>query len=176
MPYVDPQTVNNPTAGAVAPAAWGDAVRDAVQFLANPPKVRVYNSASISHVTSGTSQALTFNSERYDTDTMHSTSVNTGRITFTTAGTYSLFANVEFASNATGYRALEIRLGGATIIASQVAQTNATQVTIMTIYTEYAFTAGQYVEIMVNQTSGAALNINAGANYSPEAGARWVSL
>ncbi len=178
MPYVDPQTVNNPTAGAVAPAAWGDAVRDAVQFLANPPKCRVYNSAAISHATSGTAQALTFNSERYDTDTMHSTSVNTGRITFTTAGTYDLFATVAWAANVTGFRQIYFRLNGTTIIAiaSVMAITSAGEQTFQSLATTYAFAATDYVELVANQNSGGALNVVAVGNYSPEVGATWVSL
>ena len=30
-PYVDPQTIHNPSTGASPPASWGDAVRDALE-------------------------------------------------------------------------------------------------------------------------------------------------
>lgn len=173
MPYSTPP---NFATGAILTEANLDTLSDDITFLASPPRCRVYNNANISHTTSGTQQALTFNSERYDTDTMHSTAVNTGRITFTTAGTYAVFANIEFASNATGYRSLEFRINGATFIASNVAQTNATQVTRMALYTEYVFSAGDYVECIANQSSGGALNIVANGNYSPEFGARLVAV
>jgi hypothetical protein len=48
---------------------------------------RVYNSGNQT-ISNATWTDLTFDSELYDTDTMHDTSSNTNRITFTTAGVY----------------------------------------------------------------------------------------
>ena len=169
MPYSAPP---NFTTGQIVTEANLDTLSDDITFLAGPPRTRVYNNANISHATSGTLQAVTFNSERYDTDTMHSTAVNTSRITFTTAGTYDVFGALDFDANATGYRQIAIRVGGATYIASVTVPTiGAGAPHQLVIATTYAFTAGQYVELMANQTSGAALNILASANYSPEFGA-----
>lgn len=129
---------------------------------------RVYNSASIS-LTSGAYTALTFNSERFDTDTMHSTVSNQSRITFTTAGLYAFGGNVSFAANATGLRALGIRMGGATYLSSQqVPSLGASAATELETHGIYAFTAGQYIELLAAQFSGGALNALAGPNYSPE--------
>ena len=175
MPYVDPQTVSNPTSGSVAPAAWGDAVRDATQYLANPPKVRCYNSALIS-VANSTGQALTFNSERFDTDTMHSTSVNTSRITFTTAGTYLVGGSLQWDTNTTGYRSVSLRLNGATPISNVSSATRADGFLDQSISSLYAFAAADYLELVVIQTSGGALNVPAAGNNSPEFYAVWVSL
>lgn len=174
MAYAVP---TNFAAGAVLTEAQLDVLGNDIVFLANPPKCRVYNSAPISHVASGTVQAVTFDSERYDTDTMHSTSVNTSRITFTTAGTFAVFGNLAFAANATGFRAIELRLNGTTYIASIVIPAVGGGIpTRLGVYTEYAFTAGQYVELIANQTSGGALNLEQSGNAYPEFGARWVSL
>ena len=39
-PYVDPQTVHNPTTGTSPPASWGDTVRDNQQYFSTPPSVK----------------------------------------------------------------------------------------------------------------------------------------
>lgn len=166
----------NFTAGQIVTDVNLDVLSDDITFLANPPKCRVYNSAAISITTSGTDQALTFNSERYDTDTLHSTAVNTGRVTITTAGTYDVGAAVDFAASATGYRTVYLRLNGSTIIASQKSAASPSGTHQLTVTTQYPFAAGDYIEVVVVQSSGAALNVNASGNYSPEFWAIWRSL
>lgn len=139
------------------------------------PGCRVYNNAAIS-VTHNTFQALTFNTERFDTDTMHSTSSNTGRITFTTAGIYQVTGHVVFAASAGGtHRSLFIRVDGSTSIASMAVPTLGASATVaITVTAVYAFTATQYVELLAYQDSGAGLNATATSNYSPEFGAVWI--
>lgn len=159
-------------------ADWNTYVRDNTTFLYSAPKVRVYNSANIS-VTSSTDTALTFDTERFDTDTMHSTSTNTSRITFTTAGTYLVGANVEWASDSTSYRELTLRLNGSTKIGSSVVQPSSSVVTRQTVTTVYAFqivsSVADYVEAVVRHVKGSALNVVAAGNYSPEFYAIWMS-
>jgi hypothetical protein len=138
--------------------------------LFNVPAARVYNSTTISHATSGTAQTLTFDSERFDTDSIHSTSSNTSRLTCNTAGVYLISGCVQFAFHATGRRQLAIALNGPTLIAlrTQPAVTTDSGVTVVTIQTVYKLAATDYVELVANQTSGAALNMSAAGNYSPE--------
>lgn len=138
------------------------------------PACRVYNNANIS-VGSGFT-ALTFNTERFDTDTMHSTSVNTGRITFTTAGVYQVTGHVEFAASAGGtVRAVEIRVDGSTVIAQVNGPGLGASATVnLTVTAMYAFTAAQYVELLAYQDTGGSLNVLASGNYSPEFSAVWV--
>jgi hypothetical protein len=129
---------------------------------------RVYNSAAIS-VNNATATALTFNSERYDTDSIHSTSANTSRLTCTRAGKYVIVGHVAFASNATGLRTVSIRLNGsATIIAAQNAVPISGDETIFSIATIYDLAVGDYVELYAYQSSGGALNVTAPGPYSPE--------
>jgi hypothetical protein len=134
------------------------------------PQARVYNDANISHATSSTAQALTFNSERYDIGDLHSTSVNTGRLTAPVPGLYDIGASIEFAANVTGFRSLALRLNGTTILAGQVvmAVTVAAVAHRIQVATQYQLVTGDYVEVVANQSSGAALNILASGNYSPE--------
>lgn len=174
MAYSTPRTW---VAAEIVTAAQMNAnVRDNVAFLANPPKVRAYNSANIS-CNNAASTLLTLDSERFDTDTMHSTSVNTGRITFTTAGTYMVTGRAAFASGAGAYRELKLSLGAATTLDLDTrGVAGGGNYTTLIVSTLYAFTAGQYVELYAYQDSGGALNVVNVGNYSPEFSAVWVSL
>jgi hypothetical protein len=156
----------------VQPEDWAavnrvvDALRDAV----SPPlpQARVFNSANIS-IPTGTVTALTFNSERYDNGGLHSTSANTGRLTAPITGLYVIGGNVRFAANATGIRNALIRLNGTTFIATDTRQaTGGGNATDLPLETQYQLTAGDFLELVVFQDSGGALNVTAGANFSPE--------
>jgi hypothetical protein len=178
IPYSTPP---NFAAGAILTEANLDTLSDDISFLANPPTCHVYNSSTISHATSGAWQALTFNSERFDTDTMHSTSANTGRITFTTAGKYDAGGNVEFAASAVaGVRGLRILLNGVTELAKILvpAVTTGSNVTTLSVRlpAPYQFAAGNYIELHAYQDTGGALNMTVVGNYAPSFGAIWRSL
>lgn len=172
MPYVDPGAV---TTGTTITSTWGNAVRDAEQFLANPPACRVYNSA-VQSVANGVNTMLTFNSERFDTDSMHSTATNTSRITINTAGVYMLTASISFAPNATGRRQLAFRINGATYIAAHAEVPISGLEHEMALAAVWKFAAADYVEVSALQTSGGALNVSAAGNYTPEFSAVWVGL
>ena len=151
--------------------ASGINVHTTVPAVFGDLSARVRNSAAIS-LTSGTAAALTFNSERFDTDTIHSTSSNTERLTATTAGKYQVTGHVEFAAGATsnGHWRLELRLNGTTVIASQDGRfhDDIALTTRATITTYYEFAATDYVELRVTQTGRDTLNVTAAGNYSPE--------
>lgn len=129
---------------------------------------RAYHNAAQS-ISSGVSTALAFNSERYDTDTIHDTSTNNSRLTCKTAGVYQITGHVEWAANATGYRNAVIRIGGSTEIANQLvpAMTGGI-VTGQTVTATYTLAVNDYVELVVSQNSGSSINVQSSANYSPE--------
>lgn len=130
---------------------------------------RVYNSADIS-VADNTFQSLTFDSERFDTDSIHSTSTNTGRLTCNTAGKYIIVGNVLWDTNASGRRGLRIRANGASTIGfhqyENVPDSAINPVQIVT--TIYALAIDDYVQLQAFQNSGGSLNITQADNYSPE--------
>lgn len=130
---------------------------------------RVHNSANQS-IADATETALTFNTERYDTDAFHSTVSNTSRLTAPFAGLYLVGGNVRFTANATGRRALSIRLGGATNLAN--VQLDAASADLdacdMAITTAYVLAATNYVELTVYQNSTGTLDVVAAGNFSPE--------
>lgn len=152
------------TAGTTLPTTFGD-------FAA-----RANNSATIA-VPSGTATIVTLDSERWDTDTIHSTSSNTGRLTATTAGRYWIGCHLEWAAPGvqaeTGaIRRVAIRLNGATTIASNdlFSSNGAFSNTVMqqTVSTHYNFAATDYVECLATQKVTSTLNIAVSGNYSPE--------
>lgn len=130
------------------------------------PMARVTNSIAISLPNNATT-TLTFDTEKYDNDAIHSTSVNTSRLTCNTPGLYQISAYVEFASSNVNWRGLLLLLNGVTIIdARQVNAVNGA-VTRTLISCQYQLNAGDYVEVQAFQNSGAALNADAAAEYTP---------
>jgi hypothetical protein len=130
-------------------------------------RTRVYNTAAIV-LTTGVAKVLTFDSERWDTALMHSTSVNTSRLTAPIFGLYAGTGYVRFGASAVGIRELSVAVNGATTIAIQDLTALAAGVTIMQINWEYELSAGDYVELVAFQNSGGNLNVDVAANYSPE--------
>lgn len=140
---------------------------DATAQRLNPvlPQARVYNSVNIG-IPDSTGTALTFDSERYDNGDLHSTSVNTSRLTAPVTGLYSMGASIEWGINAVGIRQLLLRRNaGAFIVADLRAAVSAIQ---QSVHTEYRLAAGDYVEVVVVQTSGGALNVLADPAFSAE--------
>lgn len=185
MAYSDPQGTHNPATGTSPPAAWGDLVRDDVVWLAGDsgsgngkPMCRVYY-LSNSSIATATFTAISFLSERYDVGGCHSTASNQSRLTVPTGGdgVYHIGGNATFAANATGIRELRIRLNGSTYIAVQSDTTvSASGDHSMNVSCEYKLVAADYVELVVYQTSGGLLNVNASTNYSPEFWWSWQGV
>lgn len=129
---------------------------------------RVYNDANI-NVSGSSDTYLTFNQERYDTDAIHSTLTNTGRLTCNTAGKYLIIGLVQWIDNATGQRQVWVRLNGTTDIGRNlipaVAVPNLIRQQVSTIY---ELNVGDYVELGVYQNAGTTLSITSVGNRSPE--------
>jgi hypothetical protein len=160
MAYVDPNTIHNPTTGSVAPAAWGDVVRDDLEFLIDPPTVSL-SGAAVS-TTSGNIFTLTCNTEIFDNDAMHSTVTNPTRITAQTAGRYDFTAVVRYDYNAGGGGRLLQFFHNATTqynVAQLPATTVATRDTIISGGRKIVMAAGDFVEVRARQDSGATINI-----------------
>lgn len=177
MPYVSPTTV---VAGTTGLATWGNSVKAAADYLANPPACRVYHNANQSLVDNAQA-SLAFNSERFDTATMHDTVTNNSRITFTVAGVYVVSACFEIAA-AADYTATYcgILLNGATFVALDVKGTHADAGIAPGFVTStiYKFAAGDYVEVKAfqNNSANAARNVLSNNARSPEFSAVWVGL
>lgn len=145
-----------------------------INWLHDAPACRVYNNSNFLVATS-TLTAVTFNSERNDNAGIHSTSANTGRLTAPVDGFYWISANVSFASNATGFREVNLRLNGATNIGRDSKNAVNGSGTAFSFGALYKLAAGDYVEVVVFQNSGGNLNVDSASAYSPEFGMAFVS-
>jgi hypothetical protein len=172
MPYTSIPTV---ASGNVIDPAWGNLVDTNLDFLANPPSCRV-TKAALQTITTATATAILFDTERYDTDGMHSTSSNTSRITFTTAGLYTVGGNIRWQASSTGTREIYIRLNGTTAIGYALTDIDSIIQQIQQVTTIYKFAAADYVELMVQHSNGADLNVEKANNYSPDFWATWIGI
>lgn len=139
-------------------------IRDNGLYLYSPPKVLVYNSAAQS-IADNTLTAVTFNTEAHDTDTIHSATSNTSRLTIVTAGYYHVKGQVSWAASTASYRMAQIRYNGSTILGQALAHPvqAAGVATIHELSKDLFLNAGDYVELMVKHQVGSAINVNGGA-------------
>lgn len=128
---------------------------------------RVYNSTAIP-IANSTATILPFNSERFDSNSLHDTDTNNSRLTAPISGLYLISLSIDWQANTSGRRTASIRLNGTTIIANGIQAPSTDGVCTQTVTTVYLLSAGDYVEARVFQTSGTTLNINVVSNYSPE--------
>ena len=121
---------------------------------------RVYMSAATTSIANSTWTTVSFDSEVYDTDGFHSTSVNTSRITIPSgkAGYYLIIATTDFAQNSTAARGNIIMVNG-TEKAIVSATPNTSEGATFNNSVILALSVGDYVETQVRQTSGGALNL-----------------
>lgn len=170
------------TGNTITASIWNADVVDNLDWLGGEatggkPSCRVYNSSNFS-VAHDVQTAITFNSERWDNGAMHSTSVNTSRITIPSGGggKYLIGGHVSYDSNATGGRSTLIVVNGSTIVAGHSDNALTALPLNHSISTMYPLSAGDYVELHVYQTSGGNLDIVAGGNYTPEFWAMWMAV
>ncbi len=116
-------------------------------------------------IPNSTATAVTWDTETWDTDSYHSTSSNTSRLVIPATGKYAIWAIMNWDASGTGYRYGYFRKNGSTVLAyPALAPAVAGGVgTIINGYFEESFTASDYIELLVVQNSGGALNLSGGA-------------
>jgi hypothetical protein len=175
MAYTTPRTWV--TSELVTAALMNTHVRDNVAFLANPPACRVSRSSTQS-LTSGTEATLAFDTEQFDTNSMHSTVSNTERITINTAGIYVFSWGTQLSADTDYLVAYTyLRIGGATIVAhgSSIGTYTDAVGPLLNGSCLYKCAAADYFEVRAFQR-----NTSAGANTTQAAttffAATWVGL
>jgi len=156
MPFTTPATWS--TNEVVTAAKMNTHVRDNISFLGSPPMCSV-KASGVQAISTAVSTVLLAGTETKDTDGMHSTSVNTSRITINTAGHYLVSATVRFAVNATGVRFQSFYIDATTEDAMQQLAAVSGSDTVLSGTRSYTFTAGQFVEVRAHQASGVNLNV-----------------
>lgn len=131
----------------------------------------LYKSANQNY-NSGAFNALTFDTEVYDTASLHDNATNPSRITVPTGYSFAMFwGGVRWTANNTGSRLLGLLKNGSTDYGSPVVQHPAANAdareTDMSVASPIlAVTAGDYFELFARQDSGGALAaLNNGNTY-----------
>lgn len=128
---------------------------------------RVYNSADQS-IPNATDTIVAFDSERYDTDTIHDNATNNSRLTCKTAGKYLVWAGICFDTNGTGRRKGELIVNGATVTSLITLVPPGDDWCGLNYSTIVDLNVNDYIQVRVSQNSGGALNVKVGAIFSNE--------
>lgn len=166
------------TAGEVETGAYlNSAVTNLGNFMLGKPIALLRQTVVQALTTSGTTYALTFDTEDVDRDNGHSTSTNTSRYTAQTAGWYFVSATAAFAGNVTGSRLARFAVNGTAINFGQNINyaTLNSNTCVLPLNALMYLNVSDYVEVQVNQTSGASLNTNVTAPYQSFMSVIWVS-
>jgi hypothetical protein len=164
-------------------ALWTAQIKATMDYLMGSgtngvPRFKGYASTGQSIAsTSSSDTAVTLDTEDYDSDNGHSTTTNSSRYTVQVAGIYLVMATASFPTNATGNRKLGINVNG-TNVRGGVFQgpSMASNSWSACVCVEQAFVVGDYIEMVVWQTSGAPLSLNAGGGgFGPTLMCHWIS-
>jgi len=143
--------------------------------LAVIPSARVRRTTSQS-IPNGTFTAIQLTSETWDHLGLHS-NVNNTRLTAPIDGVYLITASVFWAPSSTGRRDLGIAVNGNFVAFVAQPATSAVSEVPLSVTTVYLLEAGDFAEAKVEQTSGGALNLDAGSGgseTSPEVSMTWL--
>lgn len=163
------------TSGEIPTAAKLTQIKTAGDFWALTPRCQVYATATFNVPTSGTYALMTgWAAETFDVvqsgDTpMHDLVTNPERIYIRTTGKYIITGQVTFTSNATGTRKVSVRAnsagsssGGSSLFISTQGAINGDDTPVPLPPFMIPLTAGDYIEVFLRQTSGAALTTQPG--------------
>lgn len=164
------------SSGDTLNAAHMNAIGDNLKFLKNADRVRAYDTAGQT-VTNVTWEAVSFDAEDYDTNALHDGGSNPSRLTAKTDGWYLVFGQVEWDTNATGRRNLQIRKNDTTSDATggsrwayDSAEPAGADETYQQIFSSLYLSVNDHVRMFAYQTSGGGLAIN------PGSGVTWFSM
>lgn len=166
LPVPIPRTF---TTGETETAAFYNAMRDALNFLLNPPVCNA-TQATAQTLATATWTALTLDATVEDSYGGHSNSTNNSRYTAQVAGWYMAFAAACFSSNATGWRGIRLEKNGA-VFAGAATEVGTNPSGVCTIASPSAIVflnAGDYLEAYGFQNSGGnlATSVNTDADCS----------
>ena len=161
MAWTTPGTA---TAGEVLTAAfWNTQVRDNTNFLYTPPMCKATRTTNLS-IASGAETEMTFPTEDFDTDGMHDTATNTGRITINTAGIYlvqiRIATSVAMTSTTAAFYA-EIKKNGSAIgrLFNMPFYFNGNSTVVMTGSDFQDLAVNDYLQVFIYQDTGTAKNM-----------------
>lgn len=144
--------------GIIEGRLWLDGSESGTQSITTTQSVKAVKMTNQS-IESGSIITIDFDSEEFDTNTLHDNSINNSRLTCKIAGIYLCTLQIDFEENVTGSRAVQLLKNGT--IAISGTQANALQVgdTVVTILGVCQLAINDYVEGQAYQSSGGALNV-----------------
>ena len=172
-------TIATAVAGTVATAAYMNSIKAANDFWALTPRAYVYQSSVTSVANSAATwtllpmQAEVFDIVQSGDSPMHDTTTDPSRVYIRTTGKYEINGQVQIVTNATGYRAVSVRLnaagsgsGGTLLAQTNVDASSTTVVSVPLPAIEVDLSVGDYIEAFGQQNSGGALNTVVGSGIS----------
>jgi hypothetical protein len=156
LPVPIPRTAS---VSEIETGAYGNSVRDALNFLLNPPLLRV-NQATIQTLTTAVWTSISQDGSTFDPYGMHSNTTNNTRATAIVSGWYLPSGGVAFAAGATGTRGARFAVNGTAVpgTAQFGPPTASGSLAIAAISLPVFLSAGDYLEIQGVQNSGANLS------------------
>lgn len=167
------------TDGVATSSEMNSYFRDPVSFLLNKPAAELYSVAGQS-IPNGAQTALTFDTEKLDSDPSgtggHSTAVNTSRYTAVYPGWYRVYGRYSYLNNATGVRTVSLAVNGAQLVGTVATGPVPTAAFNQCVATSALvfLNVGDYIEILVLQTSGGALQTDVSFSANPNMTVEWV--
>ena len=167
MAWTDP--TERATGFLVTAAVYNADLVDNLKFLHGAPSAGVDRGSGLS-IASVTDTDYTFTGTAWDNDSMVNLGSATAPITCPVAGVYTISAWVRWAANVTGRRVISIYIAG-TLRAQESDQALTTgDAHHQVVAIQFKAAAADAVKLVVNQSSGGALNIDNAAMA-----ATWIS-
>lgn len=125
------------------------------------PAARLGRTTANQSIPHNTATALAWNAESEDTHNAHDNLTNASRFTAPVAGLYLVTATVTWNGNSTGTRQIGVRVNGTTTYSGERIGVDGASITfVQSISRMVRLAAGDYVEAVVVQTSGGALDVD----------------
>lgn len=147
---------------AMTAALLNGQLRDLGALVTKPPRAIVRQGTAQS-IPNALFTAITWDVEDEDTDGMHATGANS--LVCVTPGVYMVAADVTFAPNATGFRAIRFAVNGTGIGGrASIPSPTATVSADLSVSRAVMLAVGDTLSVVAYQSSGAALNTSVTAN------------
>jgi len=162
--YVKPSSIHNPATGTAAPATWGDGVNASLDLLA--PNACLVRRAAAQSINDSSATLITFDTEDIDDNGFYAAGSPT-KITLPRKGIYLFDVEIQFASDADGYRVVTMpRGGGAADLTVNIPPVNGAITVVKFPFITGERTAADYYEFSLWHNAGGALNITARVGVS----------
>lgn len=179
VPVVATEAPGNYITGALWNAQVGATMNWLLGSGSNGPPRFKGTASTVQTISSGSGgdTAITLDTELYDSDNGHSTTTNTSRYTIQVAGTYLILGTAAIDINSAGNRKCGININGSNALGGAfTGPSMASNTWVASVSVTQALVVGDYVELVVWQTSGSnTLTTKVGGAFGPALICHWIS-